>query len=72
MNAPLAVTVAQEFCMPAFDQAGGTVVAFFKRQEMQFCIPTDNEQDTINLALRFQDLFVRAIERYESMRGIGI
>lgn len=72
MNHILAVAVAQEFCMPAYDQKGDTVVAFFKRPQdgarpqMQFCVPTP-ENETTALAMRFQELFVLAIQRYEEM-----
>ena len=69
MNFPMAVTVAQEYCMPAYTQDGGTAVAFFNRHEMIFCIPCANEAETVALAARFQDLIVRAMDRYEMLGG---
>lgn len=71
MNVTLAVAVAQEYCMPAYDQDGNTVVAFFQRAQagvrpqMQFCVPTKDEAECTALAIRFQEMFVAAIGRYE-------
>jgi hypothetical protein len=72
MNHVTAVQVAQEFCMPAYDENGKTVVAFFRRhegnrQKLEFCIPVDNESECTQLAIRFQELFLLAMQRYEEM-----
>lgn len=69
MNPIIATTVAQEYCMPSFTQDGGIAVAFFKgmQKDIEFCIPVSTESEAAALAIRFQELFVKAIQRYEEL-----
>lgn len=59
--------VISEFVKPALTNKGEHVVAFYNPTEFVFCIPSD-EKSVGELTVRFQELFVRAIERYELMK----
>ena len=72
MNQNLAITVAQEFVMPAYDQDHHTVIAFFKGQDMQFAIPVDSEQQTLNLLSQFLELFCMAMADQENSVGLAM
>ena len=72
VNVSKAVTIAQETIKPAIDPKGKPVVAFFEGSGLQFVIPTDTEADAVQLALRFQDLYVKMMDRYlQSPIGTG-
>lgn len=69
INPVIAVTVAQEYCMPSYTQDGGVAVAFFKgmQSDIEFCIPVSTDAEAIQLATRFQNMFVKIIARYEEL-----
>ena len=69
INPIIAATVAQEYCMPSYTQDGGIAVAFFKgmQNQIEFCIPVSTEQEAIALAIRFQEIFCKAIARYQEL-----
>lgn len=72
MNTMVAATVAQEFCMPSHTQDGGLAVAFFNQDhKVEFCIPVETEEEAIGLAVRFQELLVNGLKRYEYLLSGG-
>lgn len=59
--------IIAEFVKPAITNEGEHVVAFYNPTDFVFCIPSD-EKSVGELTVRFQELFVKAIERYEFMK----
>lgn len=68
---PLKLEVAKEFVQVCLAQDGQMVIGFFKQGETTgFVIPVKDEQEAQKLAGTFWTLFVQAMDRYESLKGV--